>query len=56
MSDILQDQFELYEQCILSGQVPQEDVPALLNANPEFAKFYLENLRNRTKEAPEQHR
>jgi hypothetical protein len=32
--------FEALAACIRTGQVPQEDVPKLLEANPEFAAWY----------------
>jgi hypothetical protein len=37
---ISKDSFEAYEICILSGQVPQERVPDLLEENPDFAAWY----------------
>lgn len=35
-NQIAEDQFELYEAVILSGQVSNEDVPFLLSINPKF--------------------
>ena len=35
--------FEALAACIRTGQVPQEDVPKLLAANPEFAEWYKAN-------------
>ena len=32
--------YEAMEQAILSGQVPAEDVPALMTNNPAFAVWY----------------
>ena len=34
------DQYEVYKAIILSGQIPQEDVPSLLADNPKFAEWY----------------
>lgn len=45
MSDeIPEDKFELYEVCIISGQVPAEDVPDLLKANPKFDAWYRNRI------------
>lgn len=32
--------YSLLEQCIKSGQVPQEEVPKLLDKDPEFKEWY----------------
>lgn len=37
--------FEALAACIRTGQIPQEDVPKLLEANPEFAEWYKANKR-----------
>lgn len=37
---IEKDEFELYETCILSGQIEQHEVPKLLAENPEFEAWY----------------
>ena len=37
---IRRDQYEAYESVILSGQVEQSDMPALLATDPEFAIWY----------------
>ena len=42
MTSIKPAQYRSYEAAILSGQVPQCDVPALLTANPDFALWYVE--------------
>lgn len=34
------DEFEIYEQVILTGQMPDSDVPSFLADNPEFATWY----------------
>jgi hypothetical protein len=34
--------YETYLLLILSGQIPQEDVPQLLAENPDFARWYRE--------------
>lgn len=39
---IQEHEFELYEACILSGQIDQADVPKLLAENPEFDAWYRE--------------
>lgn len=41
------DQYELVEATILSGQVAQEDVPALLDGDPAFARWYRERAEQR---------
>lgn len=46
-NQILEDQFELYEACILSGQVSNEDVPVLLSMNPKFEKWYRRRAQDR---------
>lgn len=40
--------FETYESLILSEQVPHEDVPALLDRNPDFAAWYRGRMTTRT--------
>lgn len=42
--EIPEDKFELYEACIISGQVPDEDVPELLAANPKFEAWYRKRI------------
>ena len=37
---IKESEFELYEECIHTGQVDQRDVPKLLAENPDFADWY----------------
>lgn len=37
---ITENSFETYEILILSGQVPDDDIQALLRENPDFAKWY----------------
>lgn len=44
---IEENQFEIYESCILSGQVEQSDVPKLLSENPGFAAWYRERITDR---------
>lgn len=34
--------FTDYEIAILGGQIPQEDVPKIMEENPEFASYYRE--------------
>jgi hypothetical protein len=34
--------YETYLLLILSGQIPQEEVPRLLADNPDFARWYRE--------------
>lgn len=46
-SQILEDQFELYEAIILSGQVSKEDVPILLSVNPKFERWYRRRAQDR---------
>lgn len=51
MADIIRPKdFLNYEACILSGQVPMENVPKLLDENPEFQKWYL--ARHRAQRPP----
>jgi hypothetical protein len=40
MAEIPPPEYETYLLLILSGQVPQEDVPRLLQENPAFAEWY----------------
>jgi hypothetical protein len=42
---IEKEQFELYEECIHTGQVEQQDVPKLLAENPEFEAWYKERAK-----------
>ena len=49
MTIIPADLFETYEAMILSGQIEQQDVPALLNANPDFSKWYAARAAKRQK-------
>lgn len=44
MPNITPDLFQTYLELIRSGQIPQEDVPKLLQENPEFAKWYRERI------------
>ena len=37
---IRKDQFDLYAECILTGQIEQHEVPKLLAENPEFSAWY----------------
>lgn len=39
---IEQNNFIDYEIAILGGQIQQEDVPKIMEENPEFASFYRE--------------
>lgn len=48
MPKIEPDQFEVYESLILSEQIP--DAPKLLDANPNFATWYLHRMRVRRQE------
>ena len=34
------NEFQLLAECIRTGQVPDEDVPKIMNENSEFAKWY----------------
>lgn len=45
--NIDETEFELYEACILTGQIEQRDVPKLLAENPEFEAWYKERMRER---------
>ena len=40
MEPIARDQFKTYEALILSGQIAERDVSALLDANPDFSEWY----------------
>jgi hypothetical protein len=46
-TQIAEDQFELYEAIILSGQVSKEDVPILLSVNPKFENWYRRRAQDR---------
>ncbi len=46
-NQIAEDQFELYEAVILSGQVSNEDVPFLLSMNPKFENWYRRRAQHR---------
>ena len=46
-NQIREDQFELYEAGILSGQISNEDVPTLLSMNPKFEKWYRRRAQDR---------
>lgn len=46
-TQIAEDQFELYEAIILSGQVSKEDVPILLSVNPRFENWYRRRAQDR---------
>jgi hypothetical protein len=48
---VLRDLFEAYESCILTGQVPQEEVPRLLTENPDFAAWYRNRIAARRRDA-----
>lgn len=37
---IQEDKFEVYETCILCGQVPHEDVPRLMSENKKFFEWH----------------
>ena len=50
MSPIPLDQYESYESVILSGQVDQRDVPAILAASPDFAEWYRRRTPRRHKQ------
>ncbi|EGP07301.1 hypothetical protein CSIRO_3032 [Bradyrhizobiaceae bacterium SG-6C] len=47
MAPIPREQFELYEAMILTGQIPHEGIQAIIDANPEFAKWYKERAKER---------
>jgi hypothetical protein len=47
MAEIAAEAFETWEALILSGQIPQEDVPNLLSDNPAFAAWYGGRLETR---------
>lgn len=38
--------YELLAQCIKSGQVEQEDIPGLLDADPDFKEWYENTTKN----------
>ncbi len=38
------DKYELYLQVIRTGQMPDQDVPKVLEENPDFAKWYRERI------------
>lgn len=42
MGGILPHQFETYWMLIVTGQIPDEEVPKLLDENPDFARWYQE--------------
>jgi hypothetical protein len=42
LASIQLHEYETYILLILSGQIPQEDVPRLLADNPDFARWYRE--------------
>ncbi|EKS40003.1 hypothetical protein [Afipia clevelandensis] len=47
VAPIPREQFELYEAMILTGQIPHEGIQAIIDANPEFAKWYKERAKER---------
>lgn len=57
-SELPPEDFHLYEDLILSGQIEQSAAPAVLRENPTFAAWYAARARQRqeTRDAPAEHR
>jgi hypothetical protein len=44
---IAREQYELYEACVLSEQIPADELMALREENPEWAAWYDERAKAR---------
>jgi hypothetical protein len=44
---IAENEFELYEACILSEQVAEPEIQALMRDNPDFSAWFREQCRLR---------
>lgn len=47
VAPIPREQFELYEAMILTGQIPHDGIQQIIDANPQFAKWYKERASDR---------
>lgn len=48
VAPIPREQFDLYEAMILTGQIPHDGIQAILDVNPDFAKWYKDRAQGRS--------